>query len=254
MRNKLVITQARTASTRLPKKILLKILEKEILLHFLDRVLAAERVDHIIVATTDQPADQVIADLVQSYHPRVSLFRGSEEDVLDRYYQAARQFCENKTEAWDIIRITSDCPLIDPVLIDRHISAFENNQVDYLSSRIHKRTWPHGMELEIFSFRALQIAWQQAVDKYEREHVTPYIYHSHAKDFTLSEFTAEKNWSGIRLTLDYWEDYLLIKAIYEKLYRQNPGFGWTDILRLLKQDEQLLRINAKWNNPQVIQK
>ena len=254
MRNKLVITQARTASTRLPKKILLKIFEKEILLHFLDRVLAAEKVDHIIVATTDQPADQSIVDLVQSYHPHISLFRGSEEDVLDRYYQAALKFCEDNTAEWDIIRITSDCPLIDPLLIDRHISVFDSAPVDYLSSRIQRRTWPHGMELEIFTFAALQTAWQQAVDKYEREHVTPFIYHSHAQDFTLAELTADKNWSDIRLTLDYWEDYLLIRAIYEKLYPQNPRFGWTDILNLLQQDKQLLQINAKWNNPQLIQK
>jgi spore coat polysaccharide biosynthesis protein SpsF len=254
MQNKLVITQARTASTRLPKKILLKILEKEILLHFLDRLLAAEKADHIIVATTDQPADQVIVDLVQSYHPRISLFRGSEQDVLDRYYQAARQFLANKRTPWDIIRITSDCPLIDPRLVDSHISAFEQRSVDYLSSRIHKRTWPHGMELEVFSFRALQTAWQNATDNYEREHVTPYIYHSHAGDFILSEFQAEKDWSHIRLTLDYWEDYLLIKAIYEKLYPVNPRFGWPDILELLEQDEQLLQINSKWSNPQLIQK
>jgi spore coat polysaccharide biosynthesis protein SpsF len=252
MRNKLVITQARTASTRLPGKILLKILDKEILLHFLDRILAAEKVDHIIVATTNRPADQAIVDLVQSYHPRISLFRGSEEDVLDRHYQAAKQFLGNKVESWDIIRITSDCPLIDPLLIDRHIRAFEDNPVDYLSSRIHRRTWPHGMELEIFTFQALQTAWQHAVDKYEREHVTPFIYYSHAGEFTLFEFTAEKNWSQFRLTLDYWEDYLLIKAIFEKLYPHNPGFGWPDILNLLEKEKQLVQLNSKWNNPQLI--
>jgi len=254
MRNKLVITQARTASTRLPNKILLKILKKEIILHFLDRVLAAEKVDHIIVATTDQSADQAIVNLVQSYHPRVSLFRGSEADVLDRTYQEAIQFMENKAEPWDIIRITSDCPLIDPVLIDGHIAAFERSPVDYLSSRIHNRTWPHGMELEIFSFRTLQTAWRRATDPYEREHVTPYIYHSHAHEFTLTELTAEKNWSHFRLTLDYWEDYLLIKAIYEKLYPHNPRFGWTDILKLLEKEKQLVQLNSKWGNPQINQK
>jgi len=254
MQYKLVITQARTASTRLPNKIMLKILDKEILLHFLDRVLAARKIDHIIVATTDQPADQVIADLIQSYHPRISLFRGSEDDVLDRTYQAAHQFVHRTGKNWDIIRITSDCPVIDPAIIDHHISVFEQQSVDYLSSRIHKRTWPHGMELEIFSFPALQTAWQNAVTQYEREHVTPYIYQTHAENFSLYELTAEKNWSHIRLTLDYWEDYLLIKSIYEKLYPRKSLFGLADILKLLEDEKQLVQLNSKWNNPRLDQK
>jgi spore coat polysaccharide biosynthesis protein SpsF len=251
MPDKLVIIQARTTSTRLPNKILLKVLNKEILLHVLDRVLAARKVDHIIVATTDQPADQVIADLIQLYHPRISLFRGSEEDVLDRYYQAARLLMDNTGENCDIIRITSDCPLIDPQFIDLHVKEFNKRKVDYLSSRIYKRTWPHGMELEIFSFQTLQMAWQQAVDKYEREHVTPYIYSSHAEKFTLYELKSEKDWSHIRLTLDYWEDYLLIKTIYEKLYPINPFFGLAEILKLLTDEGNLLQLNSKWSCPQL---
>jgi spore coat polysaccharide biosynthesis protein SpsF len=216
-------------------------------------VLAARKVDHIIVATTDQPADQVIVDLIQSYHPRISLFRGSEDDVLDRTYQAARQFMHRTGKNWDIIRITSDCPVIDPAIIDHHISIFEQQSVD-LSSRINKRTWPHGMELEIFSFAVLQTAWQNAVTKYEREHVTPYIYQSHAENFALYELTAEKDWSHLRLTLDYWEDYLLIKSIYEKLYPRKSLFGLADILKLLGDEKQLVQLNSKWNNPRLDQK
>ena len=253
MHNKAVIIQARTGSTRLPNKILLKICDKEILLHLLDRVLAAKKVGPIVVATTDRPGDDIIVDLVKSYHPRVSFFRGSEEDVLDRYYQAARQLIGTEPDDWDIIRITSDCPLIDPLVIDRHITAFDQKQVDYLSSRIYKRTWPHGMELEIFTFRALETAWHQAREKYEREHVTPYIYTSHATPFKISEFTAEQDWSNLRFTIDYQEDYLFIKAIYEKLYPVNPLFGLVDILKLLERETHLLQINSNRINPEIRQ-
>ena len=240
-----VITQARTGSTRLPNKVLLKILGKEILLHFIDRVLAAKTVDHIVIATTDNPNDDIIADLVKDYDKKVSVFRGSEEDVLDRYYQAALAVKDSFEESPNIIRITSDCPLIDPEVIDLHISEFIKRKVDYLSSRINKRTWPHGMELEIFTFKALKTAWQYAIKASDREHVTPYIYMTARDKFKLLERPFKEDLSNYRLTIDYIEDYNLIKIIFKNLYPENPLFDLSDIINLLLENPELTRINAE---------
>lgn len=248
----IVISQARTGSTRLPNKVLLKILGKEILLHFIDRVLAAKSVDHIIIATTDNPNDNVIAKLVKDYNKKVSVFRGSEEDVLDRYYQAAQAVKDNFENTPNIIRITSDCSLIDPEVIDLHIYEFEKRKVDYLSSRINNRTWPHGMELEVFTFKALKEAWQHAKKAADREHVTPYIYMTARDKFKLYELPFKEDLSYYRLTIDYIEDYYLIKKIFENLYPDNPIFDLTDIINLLRENPELTQINAKRINVKIV--
>ena len=247
----IVIAQARTGSTRLPNKVLLKILGKEILLHFIDRVIAAETVDHLVIATTINPGDDVIMDLVKNYNPRVSLFRGSEEDVLDRYYQAALSLKARFGPDPNIIRITSDCPLIDPGVIDLHVREFARRDVDYLSSRITKRTWPHGMELEIFTFNALKQAWQNAKQDYEREHVTPYIYKSHADEFRLFELVCHKDLAHLRFTLDYADDFRFIESVYRQLYPEDPLFSFEKVLNLISKKKELLDINAHYNESEI---
>lgn len=251
MKPKIAIIQARSGSTRLPNKILLKILNKEILLLLIDRVIAAQLVDHIIIATTTDREDDRIVEIVENYHPKVSFFRGDENDVLDRYYQAALEYKNTNRRDIDIIRITSDCPLIDPNIIDLHIKEFNQRKVDYLSSRINKRTWPHGMEMEIFTFEALQQAWENAKEPFEREHVTPYIYKSHPEKFKLYEFCYKKDISDYRLTIDYKEDYEIVKTIYIKLYPNNSMFTLDDILKLLNNEPNLLKINANRINPEI---
>jgi spore coat polysaccharide biosynthesis protein SpsF len=248
----IVIIQARTGSTRLPGKVLLKILGKEILLHLIDRVITAKKVDHVIIATTINPADNIIVDLVNNYHKNVSVFRGSEEDVLDRYYQAALSVEEADPEKINIIRITSDCPLIDPRVIDMHIAEFGKKEVDYLSSRIEKRSWPHGMEVEVFKFTTLYEAWKNATKPVEREHVTPFIYLTSRNKFKLFELSHFEDLSHLRFTLDYWEDYLFIKVVYEKLYPRNPMFTFSDILDLLDHERELLSINSNRNDPKIL--
>jgi len=252
MATNLVISQARTGSTRLPNKVLMKILGKEILLHLIDRVLAANTVDHMIIATTDNPKDDVIVDLVQNYHNQVSVFRGSEEDVLDRYYQAALGVKNDFDGNLNIIRITSDCPLIDPKVIDLHVHEFEKRDVDYLSSRINQRTWPHGMELEIFTFESLKKAWQHATQPSDREHVTPYIYMTAGESFNIYELPYCENLSHYRLTVDFIEDYQLIKTIFEKLYPQHPLFDLDDIIKLLRDHPELSQINSERQNIKII--
>ena len=244
MNHKIAIIQARTGSSRLPNKILLKILDKEILLLLIDRVVASHFIDHIIIATTTNKEDNKIINLVEKYHPKVSVFRGDEYDVLDRYYQAALKYKNESNIEFDIIRITSDCPLIDPKIIDLHIEEFNQQKVDYLSSRIHKRTWPHGMELEIFSFKTLNTTWKNAKEVFEREHVTPYIYKSHPDNFELYEFKYEKDSSNFRFTIDYKEDYEFVKTVFEKLYPKNSLFSMNDILQLIKKEPEILKLNS----------
>jgi spore coat polysaccharide biosynthesis protein SpsF len=241
----IVIIQARTGSTRLPGKILLKILGKEIILHLIDRVIAAGTVDHVIIATTLNPQDDIIIDLIKDYHKNVSLFRGSEEDVLDRYYQAASAAEEKYNDDLNIIRITSDCPLIDPKVIDLHIAEFKSKQVDYLSSRINKRTWPHGMELEVFSYAVLRDAWKNATTLNDREHVTPYLYRTNRDNYKLYELTCFKDLSGYRLTVDYPEDFTVISRIFASLYNDNPLFGLEDIIAFLEKNKDIAMINAQ---------
>ena len=133
MNEKIAIIQARTGSSRLPNKILLKILNKHILLLLIDRVIASNLIDQVIIATTENKEDDQISKLVENYHKNVLIFRGDEYDVLDRYYQSAIQYKKDIGD-FDIVRITSDCPLIDPKIIDLHIEEFNRRNVDYLSS------------------------------------------------------------------------------------------------------------------------
>ena len=251
MNDKIAIIQARTGSSRLPNKILLKILNKEILLLLIDRVIASRLINHIIIATTTNKDDDKIVKLIENYHPKVSVFRGNENDVLDRYYQAALEYKNTNKGEIDIIRITSDCPLIDPKIIDLHIKEFDLKNVDYLSSRINRRTWPHGMEMEIFTFESLQKAWENASVPFEREHVTPYIYKSHPDEFRLYEYNYNKDISDYRFTIDYKEDYYFVKTVYEKLYPKNPLFSLDDIIQFIQANPELLQINANRINPKI---
>lgn len=247
----IVISQARTGSTRLPGKVLLKILGKELLRHLIDRVTAAKTVDHMIIATTENPRDDVIVDLVRNYHERVSVFRGSEEDVLDRHYRAALEVRNIFEEKINIIRITSDCPLIDPRVIDLHVHEFEQRDVDYLSSRITRRTWPHGMELEVFSFDSLKTAWQNARETFEREHVTPYIYKTKSDKFNLYELSYPENLSHLRFTLDYPDDFRLIEMVYQNLYATDQLFSLEAMLDLLAEKPDIYLTNAHLSDARI---
>ncbi len=165
------IIQARTGSTRLPNKVLLPIAGKPMLLRVLDRVLESQRIEEIVVATTTHPNDEQIVALVQSYNPKVTVFRGSEEDVLDRYYEAAK-----KSGMDVVVRITSDCPLADPDVINKVIEEFiADPSLDFASTSIKKHTYPRGTEVEAISFSALKKLWETTTEPIDREHVTIHI-------------------------------------------------------------------------------
>ena len=229
------IVQARTGSSRLPGKILKKIRGKEVILHDIDRIRLIPSLDDIVIATTTSEKDDALASLVGGYGPDVKVFRGSEEDVLDRHYRAAREF-----DARTIVRITSDCPLIDPKVSERTIKAFLGGDCDYCSNRL-VRTFPIGLDTEVFSFQALESAWKEAKENYQREHVTPYIY-EHPEKFRLLNVESGQDLAGLRWTLDTPEDLDFIKAVYERLYDRGM-FYMEDVLDLLREEPELLDIN-----------
>lgn len=232
------IIQARVGSTRLPKKVLLKIQGKEILIHVLERVSYSKKIDKIIVATTLDSDDDEIETIVQGYNfSRVKVFRGSEEDVLDRYYQAAKE-----TGADIIVRITSDCPLIDWNLIDQIITEFQKGDYDYVSNVLDRRTYPRGLDVECFSFTILEKMWNICKEKREREHVTTYVRENQTL-FRTKNIEQDVDWSILRWTVDEKDDLKLIKIIYDKLYQNKPDFNTKDILTLIKKEPELANIN-----------
>ena len=226
------IIQARMGSTRLPGKVLKDLGGKTVLSRVINRVRRALLIDELLVATTDQPADDAIADECRNCSVRTT--RGAEEDVLDRYVRAAQL-----SQADTVVRITSDCPLIDPDITDKTIQAFLDQQPDYASNAL-LRTYPRGLDTEVMTTLALERAWRQATRPYEREHVTPYIY-EHADEFKLLSVTGEADYSDHRWTLDTHEDLAFVRAVYARMEGQD--FGWRDVLRLLEREPGLVELN-----------
>lgn len=233
-KNIIVIIQARLGSTRLPNKVLKDLCGKPVLWHVVERLKQCKHLTGIVVATTTLPED----DAIQKFcvENDVNYYRGSSENVLSRYYEAAKQF-----KAEIIIRITSDCPVIDPVLIDEMIHDYKLSNVDYMSNSL-MRTYPRGLDVEIFSFPVLEKTFKKASMQYELEHVTPYIY-KHPELFTLKNYANDADYSFHRWTLDTDEDYILLKEIYDNLYVEGKLFLWKDILKLFELKPGLLDIN-----------
>ena len=232
---KVAIIQARSTSTRLPGKCLLRLYSKTVLEHIIDRLKRVPSLDGICVATTANDGDDAIVETARK--AGTSVYRGSEEDVLDRFYQAARQ------ERADVIcRITSDDPLKDPGVIEKVMQEFLNNGCDYASNTL-KPTYPEGIDVEVFSRGALEKAWREGKLPSEREHVTPYIW-KHPKLFKLISVEYDKDLSKLRWTLDYAEDWVFIQQVYDFLYPDDKAFFMKDVLRLLEERPYLKNINA----------
>ncbi len=230
----IAIIQARMGSTRLPKKILKRIQGRTVLEHVIDRTRAAKKVDDVIVAATTRKEDSKIVRLCAELD--ISTFCGSEDDVLDRYYQAARLF-----KAEYIVRITSDCPLIDPKVIDDVITLYFGKNANYATNLLPE-TFPDGEDVEVFSFNALRIAWENAKLVSEREHVTPFI-RNNPNVFKIVNLECEFDLSAKRWTVDEPEDFEFVKIVYENLYCKNPLFGMEEILSFLKEHPEIERIN-----------
>jgi len=234
--NIVAIIQARMGSTRLPGKVMKTILDKHVILWDIDRVSLSKLIDEIVVAIPFGKQDDVIADTIEEYNNKILISRGSEDDVLDRYYNAAVQ-----TNADVVVRITSDCPLIDPVVVDHVIEQFLNNDCDYCSNSL-QRTYPRGLDTEVFSFDALSKAWNESKKDYEREHVTPYIIENPDK-FKLLNVSNTIDLSHLRWTLDTKEDFEFIDAVYQRIYLEKQMFFMDDVLDLLDKEPGLIDIN-----------
>jgi spore coat polysaccharide biosynthesis protein SpsF len=228
------IIQARMGSTRLPGKVLKEIEGKTVLARVVERLQRAKQINELLVATTDRADDDVIVEECRRLSAKVS--RGDQDDVLDRYYRAAQL-----AKAEVVVRITSDCPLIDPEVTDKTIAAFLEVKPDYASNTL-KRTYPRGLDCEVMSFGALSRAWQEARQPYEREHVTPYI-HEHPEKFKLFPVTGTADFSSHRWTVDTAEDLEFVRAIYARL-KTNETFSGRDVLDLLEREPKLMELNS----------
>jgi spore coat polysaccharide biosynthesis protein SpsF len=233
-RRTVAVIQARMGSTRLAGKVLLPLLGSPILEHVVDRTGRATAVDSVVVATTTLPEDDVIGDL--AVRRGWALTRGSATDLVDRYVQAAR---EHRAEV--VVRITSDCPLIDPDLVDATIAAFDEASADYASNTLEPRTYPRGLDVEVVDRAALETAWREDRDPAWREHATLYLYR-HPERFRLQRVAADGDWSGHRWTVDTPEDYDLVRRIYEAFGTNT--FGWLEALAVVEAHPDWTALNA----------
>lgn len=236
------VIQARTGSSRLPQKVLKPVCGKPLLLRMIERVKAANLAGEIVVATSTHKNDDVIENLCKEEN--VNCFRGNLNDLLDRHYKASKKF---KADA--VAKIPSDCPLIDPKIIDNVYKYFIDNfdKYDFVSN-LHPATYPDGNDVEIMSFKTIETAWKEASRKLEREHTTPFIWENperfrigNVEWETGLDYSSEHRW-----TIDYEEDYIFIRTVYEELYHKNPSFGIYDILNLLKEKSFIYEINCKY--------
>jgi len=238
MENKKIVAiiQARMGSTRLPGKALKEISGKPLLWHVINRVKKAKLIDQIVLATTDKKEDLKLIEIASE--TGIGNYAGSEEDVLDRYFQAATKY-----KADIIVRITSDCPLIDPIIIDKVINHFLSDNFDYVSNTI-KCTYPDGLDVEVFSYNSLKKAWNDAKLPSEREHVTPYII-KHKEIFKIGNFENDEDLSHLRWTVDEERDLEFVREIYKRLYKEGEVFYMENVLELLKKNPELIEINSK---------
>ena len=226
------IIQARLNSSRLNKKILLKIENKNLLEHLFSQLSHSTQIDKKIIATTINKIDDEIENFAKLQN--ITFFRGNPLDVLDRYYRCAKFF-----NLETIVRISGDAPLIDPSIVDKTIEYYKKNNFDYVSN-FFNRSYPIGTEIEIFSFKTLEKCWMNAKKSSEKEHVTPFIY-NHPELFKIGHIEYKKNISHLHWTVDQIEDFKLVELIFKKI-KKRPIL-MDDILELLENEPELLEIN-----------
>lgn len=225
------IVQARMGSSRLPGKVLMKVDEETVLEYVVNQLKSCNLIQKIVVATTELPEDDKVVECTKKMN--IDFFRGSEKNVLDRYYQCAKKFSLDK-----IVRITADNPLIDPELVDQVIQKFLSNSYDYVANFI-ERTFPYGTEAEIFTFNALEKAWKLAQKPSEKEHVTPFMRNN--SEFSIFNLNCKKNLSEYRWTVDKKNDLELIRILTSKISIR--PIKMNDILKLLSNEKDLVNIN-----------
>jgi spore coat polysaccharide biosynthesis protein SpsF len=228
----LIITQARYGSSRLPGKVLKKIGDETTLGIHLERLKKSQKAKDVLVATTNESHASHIIKLAESYG--CLYYQGDLHDVLDRYYQAALTL-----QPKIVVRVTSDCPLIDHKVIDQMIGIFQESEIDYLSN-VHPPTYPDGIDVEVFTFKALEKSWKEAKEKKEREHVTPYIW-SNPEIFKIQNFSYHTDKSMHRLTIDTQEDFELISHLVKVLGKK---LDWEEYVDYLMLNPEVMKINS----------
>jgi spore coat polysaccharide biosynthesis protein SpsF len=229
------IVQARMGSTRLPGKVLQDLAGEPMLARVVNRTCRAKTLQEVVIATTTNTVDDVIVKLCEARG--WSWFRGSEEDVLDRYYHAAKKY-----QADFIVRITSDCPLIDPEVIDQVVQEFLERQpeVDYASNTWPRRTFPRGLDTEVMRMDVLERAWREDRNPAWREHVTPYIYRNPDR-FRIHNVVSPVDYSAMRWTVDTQEDLAFVRKVYD--YFGHDRFSWREVLKVLEEHPEWVEIN-----------
>lgn len=228
------IVQARMTSTRLPGKVMLPLGGQPMLARLVERLRRAGRIDTLVIATTTNASDDVLAGL--SADLGVACHRGSEHDVLSRYAEAA-----TACGATAVVRVTSDCPLLDPALLDRVIELYDRGGFDYVGN-MQPPTWPYGMAVEVMAASVLFEADREATEPAEREHVTPFIYWRPDR-YRLGNLASPQDLSHHRWTVDTPQDYELVTRIFDALYPARPEFALDDVLALLRQHPHWMEIN-----------
>jgi len=228
-----IILQARTGSKRLPGKTLSKIEGKFLIWHIINRLKKVKSVDQIILATTKKTEDDILEKI--GLQNNIFIFRGNSNNVLKRYYHCAKKF-----DADPIIRITGDCPLLDPLLIDQMIEFYLTHNYDYVSNTI-KPTYPDGLDVEIFSFKILEKLMNKVSKQSDKEHVTSYIIEN-IKDFKVFNYENKTDLSDIRLTVDEKQDLKLIRKIFS-LLQPKIIFSLNDIMKIINQNPKIIEMN-----------
>ena len=229
------VLQARASSSRLPGKVLKPLLGRPMLARQLERVARSARIDKLLLATSDHASDQPVADLARE--AGVAAFRGSLDDVLDRFYQAVLPHRPDH-----VVRLTGDCPLSDPSLIDDIVAAHLEGGYDYTSNALEP-TYPDGLDVEVFRFKCLEEAWREAQLPSQREHVTPFINRQPSR-YNIFHYKGEPDLSALRWTVDEPADFELVRTVYETLFPSNPRFPTRDILELLEKRPELKDMNT----------
>lgn len=242
------IIQARTSSTRLPGKVLKNLPYESnvtVLEQVIHRLKKSKMLNKIIIATTTDEKDEKIIDIAKKEN--LTCFRGSEDNVLERYYLAAS---ENNLDF--IVRITSDCPCIDPDIVDLVIENHLELDADYTSNSLIE-TFPRGLDVEVITFETLKKAYSEATDDFEKEHVTPFIYKTKPELFKINVFKANEGLKApeIRITLDTEEDYALLCVVFDYLYYENEFFKSKDIVTLFNEKPWLKIINKKISQKKI---
>ena len=232
--NIVAIIQARMTSTRFPGKVLKTIAGKPMLWYMVNRTRTAKMINDVVVATSTDLSDDLIEDFCKIN--KIKYFRGDLDNVLKRYYETAKKFNANV-----IVRVTSDCPLIDGKLIDEGLKEFIGGDYDYLSNTV-ERTFPRGSDFEILKFSALENAYKNAAEEPEKEHVTPYIWRNHPEQFKICQLKREVDKSNFRITVDTPEDLEVIKILIEKYKADKKSAD--EIIEILDNHPEISQLNA----------